>query len=72
MADAERAQIVMVADAIQFDVLAVEEKALVHREFNGANAKRRFIDIHRLAVLLPPWSRPHSAAAFPGSRFWAI
>ena len=46
------AKIVMVADAIEFDMLAVEKKAFVHSEFNRADAKRGFVNVNRLPALL--------------------
>ena len=37
--------VLMIACAFDFDVLAVEEKAFVRIEVNGANAERRFAAI---------------------------
>ena len=48
---AERAEIVVVANAVQLDVLAVKKKSFVHGELRSADAKRRFVNIHGASVL---------------------
>ena len=42
----------MVANAIQRHALAVQEKSVVRRELDGADAEGRFIAVHHFAILL--------------------
>src|SRR5258705_65014 len=49
---AERAEIVMIANAVQGDTLAVEKEAVISGEFNRANAERSFILVDHFAILL--------------------
>ena len=44
----QRAQVVMIADALEFHHPAVEEKPLLAIELDGANAERRLISIQHL------------------------
>jgi hypothetical protein len=49
---AERAEVVMVANAVQRHASAVQKKSVVRRELNRADAEGRFITVHHFAVLL--------------------
>ena len=49
---AERAEIVVVANAVDLHALAVEQKAIVRGELNRADAEWRFVPVHDFAVLL--------------------
>ena len=48
---AERAEVVMVANAVERHALAVQQKSVVRRELDGADAERRFVAVHQFAVL---------------------
>ena len=48
---AERAEIVVIADAVEFEMLAVDEEAGVGVEFERADAEWRFVGVDGFAVL---------------------
>ncbi len=48
---AQRAEVVMIADAIELEMLAVDEEAGVGVILEGADAERGFIGVDDLAVL---------------------
>ena len=52
---AERAEIVMIADAVQRNARSVQQKAIVRRELNRADAERRFVAVDDLPVDANTW-----------------
>src|SRR5262245_748929 len=48
---AERTKVVMIANPVELNVLAIQEKSLVDREFNLPYAARCFVMIYHAAVL---------------------
>src|ERR1017187_10771804 len=47
----QRAQVMMVANALQFNALAVDEHAFIRIELQRADAERRFTNIQNFPVL---------------------
>ena len=52
---AERAEVVVVADAVERHAAAVEQEAVVGGELDGAEAEGRFVCVDDLAALLGRW-----------------
>ena len=69
---AQRAQIMVIADALQRHAFAVQKKTIIRRELNRADAKWGFVIIHDFPILL---NRSHHHVALrmlnaPQLRIW--